>query len=238
MTAAPKKKQSEGVLAEDVISWLEAKGWDVYQEVRPNPYGSWAIDIVAVQNGVVWAIECKTALSIKVIAQAMRDIRVASNVSIAVPGRKAYGSVYSQRPTDDRKLALQILRERDIGLIEVFINTIRETLPPSDILHPEALSKVLRPEHKTHAKAGSAKGGQWTPFKATSEAITNYVSNHPEGVTITELERAIKHHYASAQSFRQSIPGLLDKGVIKDTYLSCGKAYPKSYNLPEIENTK
>lgn len=58
-------------VAPPVISWLEEQNWDVYQEVNTG-LGSNTADIVALRNGLVWVIECKTRMGIEVLAQATR----------------------------------------------------------------------------------------------------------------------------------------------------------------------
>lgn len=207
----PKKKPPEEVLAAKVITWLEADGWDVYQEVRPYPTYPRAIDIVAVKPNNVWAIECKTSLNLEVMAQAKDAQIYANTVSIAVPSAKR---------SDGRTFAVDVLTYFGIGCIFVNLkmDQIRVKLSPRP--RPgERLRKVLCPEHKTHAKAGSRKGGQWTPFKATAEAIAEYVLQHPEGTTLKALEAAVKHHYKSKASFMRSIPRLVSKGVVKGVRL-------------------
>lgn len=218
------KKNPEQNLAERVVRWLINDDWDVYQEVRPNPQNSWAIDIVAVKCSVSWAVECKTSFSLEVIAQAIDDVSVAGQVSVAVPGcsNKKRGFAHT---SSGRRLAKKILREHGIGLIEIFPTTIRETLKPSSVLNmKELLTSVIKPEHKTHAKAGSNHGGQFTPFRQTSNAITNYIKDHPEGVTIDSLSKNIKHHYTSRASFKFSIAKMIKKQVIKHVKFNADKS--------------
>ena len=215
----PKKRLPEEALAEKVIAWLEADNWDVYQEVRPWPTYARAIDIVAVKPGTVWAIECKTSLNLEVIAQARNASAVANIASIAVPMAKH---------SEGRGLAQDILKHYGLGclMISPKYDLVKVKLEPT-VNPKERLRKVLCPEHKTHAKAGTAKGGQWTAFKKTAEAITEYITTHPSGVTAKELENAVKHHYKSPASFIQSISKLALKGVIKGVKLRAdARFYP------------
>jgi Holliday junction resolvase len=41
-----------------LVEWLNVQHWDVYQEVKIYSH---IADVVAVRNGIVWIIECKTS---------------------------------------------------------------------------------------------------------------------------------------------------------------------------------
>ena len=73
------EKITEADLGEKLILWLERNGWEVYQEVQFRGYGGIA-DIVAVRNKpggsgdkIMWIIELKKSLSLKVMEQAAAD---------------------------------------------------------------------------------------------------------------------------------------------------------------------
>src|SRR3989304_1278839 len=76
------KKLTEVDLAKPVISYLEERGWDVYQEVLI--YGKIA-DIVATFDKLTWIIECKTSLSLKLLEQIYAWRGRANFLSIAIP---------------------------------------------------------------------------------------------------------------------------------------------------------
>lgn len=69
-------------LASKVIAWLECDGWDIYQEVND-------IDIVAIREPVVWAIECKLSMGFSVLEQAIDRMGRANCVWVATPYRKS-----------------------------------------------------------------------------------------------------------------------------------------------------
>ena len=96
--------KSEVKLAEKVIEYLQDLKWEVYQEV--TIHGQIA-DIVAIQNGLIWIIECKKSLSLDVIAQAEHWTHYANYVSVAVP--KTY------RNNNGRQFAYKVLKQYGIG---------------------------------------------------------------------------------------------------------------------------
>ena len=97
---------SETALAARVVSWLEVQHFDVYQEVEHR--GDVA-DIIAVRAGLVWAIECKTTLSLAVMAQAARW--QTHYRSLAVPMGKNY---------NERQMAERICRDfLQVGILYV-----------------------------------------------------------------------------------------------------------------------
>jgi hypothetical protein len=58
---------NEAEIGEAVVAWLEAQHWDVYQEVKIY---SGIADIIAVKGNLLWAIELKKSLTLKVMEQA------------------------------------------------------------------------------------------------------------------------------------------------------------------------
>jgi Holliday junction resolvase len=73
-----------------VIDWFTERGWDVYQEVQIQS-GYPVADIVAVMGLRVWVVECKTTLTLDLMAQAFHWQRYAHWVSVAVPETKRRG---------------------------------------------------------------------------------------------------------------------------------------------------
>lgn len=119
---------AEQALAQHVIDWLEAQHWDVYQEVPLHGGGSKTADIVAVRNGLVWVIECKTTLSLAVMAQASSwNVHLRS---IAVP--------WAKRGYDERNTAERICR----NFLQVGVLYVHE---------PDRYSGVSRVEESTRA---------------------------------------------------------------------------------------
>lgn len=201
-------KGGEVALAARVVAWLEAQHWDVYQEVQ---HCGDVADIVAVRAGLVWAIECKTSLSLTVMEQASRwrtPFR-----SIAVPWA---------RRADDRALAERICKDfLQIGVLYVDTEAggaIRERVPPP-LMRPFyragcRLRQELRPEHKTAAPAGTNTGGRFTPYQQTMSDIRAFLAaRRPTGATLKEIIDSLdgRWHYANSASAKSSIPHALDR---------------------------
>lgn len=196
--------ETETQLAEKVIEWLTAQGWDVYQEVQPFAYGNVA-DIVAVRGALLWIIETKRVLNMKVITQAVEWQGFANFVSVATPRTKtSYG------------LMDKCLRYLRIGRLE-----IDEHGDPCEWVKPALDRKILKnlkeclsEEHKTYAKAGNADGKRWTPFQGTARAVQVYVREHP-GCTTKELIDNIKTHYSCSTTARSCLGQYIQRGIIK-----------------------
>ena len=198
---------TEAELAAKVVAWLEG-GWDVYEEVAL--WGGIA-DLVAVQakprRG--WLIECKVTLGLAVLSQCRGWQRrgLANYVSCAVPAPR--------RGSNARHLAMEIAEHFGIGVLVVGRHGVKELSAPR--LQRRVVRSVcdfVRPEHKTHAKAGSAKGGYWTAFKQTCSRAVRFVTAHP-GCTVGELVKGIDHHYANASSARGALAGRIMDGTVK-----------------------
>jgi hypothetical protein len=182
-------------LAERVIVWLEADGWDVYQEVQ-------GIDIVATNVGIVWAIECKLSFGLAVIEQADRNLYRAHYSSVAVPPVRRSGFAYT------------ICAQRGIGVLAVRNNVYEQHSPKLNRhAHKAAvrLRGLLAPEHKTYAKAGSPSGGGWTSYKSTMKVVREIVTAKP-GIGTGELLGILgsRHHYGSTATARSVIPARLE----------------------------
>lgn len=213
-----KAKPSEVALGRPVVAWLLASEWDVYQEVQPQ--GGAVADIAAVRGEAVRVIELKTTLSFELLSQAIHWRHRATEVFVAVPYAK-----YS----DGRAMARRVFKDYGIGIIEVHEPSHIEACGEDDPMgrvriieqgatHPDTdaawFRDKLRPEHKTFAEAGSAKGGHFTEFKATCERIRAHVAANP-GTTIRDVVAAIKHHYTTNASARAHLTKFVESGVIK-----------------------
>lgn len=196
-------------LAEHVIDWLEADGWDVYQEVRPRQYGKIA-DIVAVRHGwITWIIETKTSLTFDVLEQA-HSWRMSHYISIAIPAVK--------RRSKGRQLA-EWIAHRHLGLGILTLGRYGHGIDVAEVapLHREyhewskrELLPALRPEHKHFARAGSANGHYYTPYRHTMMNVQRIIEKHP-GITLRAIMQELAdHHYVSDQSAKQGIRRGLD----------------------------
>src|SRR3972149_11141908 len=176
------KKLTEVDLAKPVISYLEERGWDVYQEVLI--YGKIA-DIVATFDKLTWIIECKTSLSLKLLEQIYAWRGRANFLSIAIPTTVGDGFVKN------------LLINNRIGVLSV--NKYSEVF---ENIHPQLnrkvinIQKFIRPEHKIWAEAGS-QHGYYTPFANTKRNIEYRIKQYPNGILFKDFIKLTEHHYAS-----------------------------------------
>jgi hypothetical protein len=196
------EKLKEVDLAVPVIAWLEEQHWEVYQEVQ---FSSNRVDIAAVRNNLLWAIECKTSMTFSVLEQAWRwpvHFR-----SVAVPASK-----------EERVFVYHIAKHLQVGVLTVGLDgwldgkqyiKVEEVVdaPLIRLNHGYAkhlISKLL-PEHKTSLAAGSAGGGYYTPYKATMDNVRRFIKEHP-GCTLKDIMAGLdKYHYSNPTSAKTCI---------------------------------
>lgn len=202
---------SEADIGSLVVEWLQDQHWDVYQEVQVYQYGPIA-DIMAVQDGRLWAIECKTSLTFKVLEQASGW--GAHYRSIAVPYAKNRHSGYG--------LAYRVARDMlQVGVLEVlniepdyYCSPVKVEVDAPLVRHNRQMAKFimgkLSAEHKTCAQAGSNNGGHYTPYRSTIEAIKRFISQYP-GCYLCDIMAEIgKGHYSTTGAARASIKKALE----------------------------
>ena len=77
------------------------------------------------------------------------------------------------------------------------------------------ITELLRPEHKTHAKAGAiGAGGRWTPFRQTCEALAEVVRKTPGIHLAAAIKELASHHYSSDACARSSMGIWAQKGKV------------------------
>ena len=203
---------TEEELAAIVVENLQ-EGWDVYQEVQVHGSGGVA-DIVAVAGPKVWIIEVKKTLSWVLLEQALRWRGWAHLVSIATPIRK--------RGKGSQAIQI-VLRTLGIGHLEVhrseyeWRSGVNECVRPrwnKAVENGRAIRDRLCEEHKSFAKAGTAGGGHFTPFKATCKELRALVKCEP-GISLREAFGRIKHHYASINSACGAMRTWILEGKVK-----------------------
>lgn len=204
----------EEELAAQVVSWLRDQEWVVYQEVMCHDK---VCDIVAERGGVLWAIECKTTLSLAVMAQAHYWRKLSNHSSVAVPGTYRRRSSFSKI----------VLRDYGIGQLVVHpdaaagpsasvyrLGPVRESIKPELNDNPApALRSALSPEQQTWAAAGNARGARFTPFQRT-KAVVQSVVKQEGSIQLGDLISNMDHHYASDKSARAALLNLIEGGVI------------------------
>ena len=102
-------------------------------------------------------------------------------------------------------------------MIEASEYTVREFIAPRlwRAGHQNA-KRVLAHLHEGYrqcAKAGSADGGHWTPFRNTCQAVARYVVEHP-GCTLKELIDKVDTHYNSSATARACLAKWIGRGVV------------------------
>lgn len=198
MRRPPGKKVSEVELAAKVVAWLETDSWDVYQEVD-------GADIVAVRGSVLWVVECKLVLSFHVLEQAMCRRAQAHCVWVATPPRR-----------QSSRVVKKFCSYAGIGWISVSGGgDVHVQSRPEFNRHASAerLRRLLRPEQKTYAAAGSPTGRAWTPFKETCSSLLRLVRARP-GIGLRDAMAEIKHHYRNDSSARRTMADRLERGIV------------------------
>jgi hypothetical protein len=194
-------------LASKVVQWLQDQHYEVYQEVQVN--GGRVCDIVARMDGRIWMIETKISMSLAVMEQAYRWKPYSHWVSVGVPDNSGHG------------FAEQVCRSFGIGVIRVSMRDIsygaadvHEDVPASINRKANIKTVYLSEEHKTFAKAGTAKGQHWSEYKQTCREINHYVRDNP-GCSLKELIDNIEHHYGSSSGARAWISHWARAGKVK-----------------------
>ena len=203
------KKFTEAELAKKVITFLEDMKWNVWQEVTVDGGGSRRADIVAKQGNIIWVIECKTCLNLKVIEQAYHWRKKANQVSIAI--------WYHPRSYKFNHFVKDILDRYGIGLMTFCkhsTNACPTVLMPTNLsrVNTQILKSVLLTENKHMGISGSKDNSYDTPFKRTCRRIQDLVRGNP--MSLKDIIESISHHYANDRSARCCIARYVKTGVI------------------------
>lgn len=197
------KRPREEKLAAQVVAWLKAQHWDVYQEVQKVRFGPVA-DIVGAFGALRWVVECKMTLSLALLEQALMWERQAHFISVAIP--QSQGS-------RGRAAARRFCDQNGIGMVAVGSYVQVYTRPA---MRRYAASWELHEAQKTYAPAGNASGRHWTPFAETCDRLKTLLMSEP-GLPLSEALAKIDHHYASDATARATISHYLRKrpGVVR-----------------------
>lgn len=214
--------QTEAEMAAVVVTWLREQGWDVFQEVKA--WGPVA-DIVALQHGRSWIIECKLTGSLALLDQALAWVGHAHYVSVAVPARgfRRGGLAWDR-----------ILRDSGVGDIRVhdpindeWAKTAYSPVRPNH--HPRLNRRVVTDWRdvvcdamRTTCPAGSANGGYWTPFRETCRLVEDMARKSP-GITMKELIASVRHHYSSDFVARTCMANWIREGKIEGVTIEEGR---------------
>lgn len=152
---------SEKILCDTLISHLRANGYETYHEVEAI---DGRIDIVAVKDGLQWAIEAKSHVYHPVIDQAYTWINRCHYVSIAT----------TTVPVGKYK---DFVEATGIGVIQVVGNDVIHFKQPT--LYPDAIGVHVFEEQKNNI-AGVRSGGHWTPNKKQRIAMKEHFASMSE----------------------------------------------------------
>jgi len=204
---------TEAALAAQVVSWLEGCGHDVYQEVSVGGalVGRRA-DIVSVQpGGVVTVVECKVHLSFDLLEQARAWTRHANMIWLAIPWAEM---------TNGRREAIRVVRTfYGFGLLEVERGIVERVAPIHRARHTDDLLNSLRDEHKTHAKAGTNRGGHVTTFAMTAEALAAFVAANPASSLREAFAGGVAHHYRTDDQAEERLEKAIKQGLIEGVHM-------------------
>ncbi len=201
------KQLAETTVAEPLIPWLEASGWEVFQEVKTRDNGP-RYDIVAKKKKLLWIIEVKTRFSADVVSQAWHATRahIADLHSVAVPQLANYRSHVGP-------LLNHVCRTEGIGVIEIFCPDwsseseckVKERLQARQSNgRGRELFDSLNDSQKAFAAAGNSTGKHWSPFQQTCLNLAVLVRYFP-GYRINDAVRFMRHHYPTDMSAAQSL---------------------------------
>jgi len=248
---------SETDVAQPVVAWLRAGGWDVYQEVRQGR-GERSCDIVATRGPLVWAVEVKVQFGIEVLEQAIYWSQYANYSSVAVPqksSRRGNGVVYRLALSHWGIGVFEVgdpskMLWREAGIENPSLLVKHERCP---VLHRRGRAAEMRTwlyeEQKSYLAAGTACGGGWSPYKQTCQALRDKVRQHP-GCTLREAIvgrevrigedgtvdygwAGIKHHYRMDSTAISSLKVWLEKGKVPGVRLEHEGRYVRLYPQKE-----
>jgi hypothetical protein len=226
----------ETEVAEPVVAWLQAAGWDVYQEVKAGDGRS--CDIVATRGPLLWVVEAKVRLNAEVVEQARWWRQYAHYASVAVPYRSWPGNAVINLAVGTWGIGVfgvhnPTVLYRPAATDEDRAKLVTNCVKPS--LNRQGLAKFLRlalcEEQRTYLAAGSPCGGGWSPYKATCRALERVVIDHP-GCTLREaivgakgpdgaqLWPGITHHYSTDSTANSSLKHWLEAGKVPGVRLA------------------
>ncbi len=198
-------------VAEVGKAWLERRGYEVFQEVV-TPWGR--RDLVGRTSRQIICVEAKLRLGLNVIAQADRASLVANETWVVVLGKG------SRRR--EHQLALIACQTVGVGVLYAYPEIVNRTddesffrvaLVPT-FRNPKNVAqwdRLLHPEQKSAAPAGTNGGGYVTEFSLTAKRLAAHVAAHP-GCTVREAVLAIEHHYERRSTAISRLSSLLQPG--------------------------
>lgn len=199
---------SEQTLAAAVAGYLEAQGFEVFEEVTLSAehkrhaeggvLGDARADLVGRRGSEIIVVECKRAITFELLGQARRWRPFADHVAIAIAcGKRSPGRLEALRAAE----VLYGLGVFELGPYGLKVHARPVHFAPRQ---SEALAESLRPEQRRTGLAGTNRGGHHTSYKATCEKVRAFVADNP-GCTLEEVVAGISHHYGSRKSALSSL---------------------------------
>lgn len=207
-----KKFETEVDLAQCIINYLEAKGWDVYQEVS-HGQGYPSCDIVGVYEGLYWAIETKKTFGLQVLEQANYWRYRAHFVSVGIPEQT---SSYSKRSTKFN-VTQKLCDATGIGILSASpswgSSHVIEKAKFNRKANCYSFKQLCRPELKTSNRAGEPSKGKTSVFSVFRDDLIALVAKKP-GVSMKDAIEEIGHHYSSDGTAKACVSRYISQGVI------------------------
>lgn len=193
-------------IASKCIINLREWNWEIYQEVAQHATGGAPrCDIIATQNKIRWAIECKASFNFKVLAQARYWRDYCHYSSICVPKYKH---------NREYRMAEQICNHFGIGILVMSRNEdMVEMYKPR--LNRKALDLKLYEDQKIIGTAGSRSENFYTNFGRTKIELINKVKQNP-GIEFKELIQMINHHYRTLSAAKSCLRNYIGTSVIPE----------------------
>ena len=206
------KKQQLNILETEVGEAVKSSElFGKMQYAEEIGIGNGSCDLVYYSDTKVIAIELKTKVNMKVMAQAIRWLDTASKVYVACPGR----------PNKD---ARRVLRALGIGYIGVFrvldLSDGRTRYAARILIRPMELPADLDywlPEIKgmeKHLEAGTKSGERSTVFSRFITRAKEYARKHPDA-TLNTIAMQVPNHYATKSSCVGALRRYAKFGVIE-----------------------
>ena len=236
---------SETELAQIVMDWMTADGWDCYPEAQFYS-GDKRADIAAVRGGLLHIVECKLSFSAEVIWQAQKWKGFAHWTSVAIP--------HTSRWSKGRNMFGAYCSWQGVGVIEVRKNAgfnhayqdvyylIQPKLDRAAHRTIKSLNLLdkLHPDMKNYAPGSCSERGQYThstPFRRTMKQVKRFIEANP-GCSMKEIMDGLEmHHYASDKTARSCITSALTtfdaKGIRAERVGRSWKFYPKPMTFGE-----
>lgn len=183
---------SEREIGKKVLDYWVSEGWDCYPECS---FGGARADLVAVRNGLIAFIECKTTMSMALFDQIVDWRAYANFLYVATPSRKMKRfSRIEQHLFKYFGIGHVLVKKFGVFVSDAQYHRIRKR-------EREVVLNVIHPDMKNYVPGSQASDGYSTPWKRTMTQAIAFIKTHP-GCTVREVVAGIEHHYASNSGAR------------------------------------